>query len=126
MPFTGSSVISPTQSGCCTLAASNEAGSDQKTACITILPPKVTRPKATPTKPTAPIISNFSASCPKESFAAIACTLNWSVTGSSGTTVSISGLCSVGPSGSSQVKGGSYTLTATSAGGSATRTVQVK
>jgi hypothetical protein len=125
VPFTGSSVISPIQSGCCTLAASNKAGSDQKSACITILPPKVTPPKDTPPKPTAPVINNFSASC-KESPGAIACTLSWSVTGPSGTTVSISGLGSVGLSGSRQVKSGSYTITANNAGGSATRTVQVK
>jgi hypothetical protein len=126
VPFSGSTAIAPSQSGCCTLVAGNKAGSDQKSACIKVMPPKITPPKDTPPKTAAPVINNFSSSC-KESPGVMACTLNWSVTGPSGTTVSISGLGSVGLSGSRQVNyGGSYTITVTNAGGSATRTVQVK
>jgi hypothetical protein len=128
--FTGSMVVTPPQSGCCTLTVSNQAGSDQKTVCITVLPPKVTPPKVTPPKPTPPVINSFSARCPQPSPAARTpgtCTLSWSVTGPAGTTVSITGIGSVGLSGATQVAlGGVYTLTATSPGGSVSRTVQAQ
>jgi hypothetical protein len=55
------------------------------------------------------------------------CTLSWSVTGPAGTTVSITGIGSVGLSGSVRAQRGvSYELTATSSGGSVSRTVQAQ
>jgi hypothetical protein len=44
VPFTGSMMVTPPQSGCCTLMASNKAGSDQKTVCITVVSPPVNDP----------------------------------------------------------------------------------
>jgi len=44
VPFTGSMAITPAQSGCCTLTASNQAGSDQSTVCITVVPPPINDP----------------------------------------------------------------------------------
>jgi len=42
--FTGSTTITPAQSGCCTLTASNQCGKDQKTVCITVVSPPVNDP----------------------------------------------------------------------------------
>lgn len=45
VPFTGSTVITPAQSGCCTLTATNKYGSDQETACVTVLSTKEEPPR---------------------------------------------------------------------------------
>lgn len=120
VPLTGAMAVQPAQSGCCTLSVKNECGGDQKSACITVLPLRVL----------PPVINSFTANCPQPSPAARvvgACTLSWSVSGPAGTTVTISGIGSVGLSGSMQVpRGGTYTLMATSSGGSVSRTVQAK
>jgi hypothetical protein len=120
VPLTGSMAVTPPQSGCCTLTVSNQAGSDQKTVCITVLAPR---------EP-APVINSFTARCPQPNPAArvpATCTLSWSVTGPAGTTVSISGIGNVSLSGSTQVpRGGVYTLMATSSGGSVSRIVQAQ
>jgi len=120
VPLAGSVTITPPQSGCCTLTASSQSSSDQKQACITVIPSKVQ----------APVINSFTVNCPNSGAAARTtgtCTLSWSVSGPAGTTVTISGIGSVGLNGSTQVKpGGSYTLTATCTGGSVSRTVQAQ
>jgi len=116
VPLTGSVTVTPPQSGCCTLSITNGENVEEKSVCITVV-----QQQATP-----PVINSFTASCPRASAVASACTLSWSVSGPAGTTVTISGIGSVGLNGSTQVKPGSYTLTATSAGGSTSRTVQAQ
>jgi len=117
----GSMKIRPQQSGCCNLEVSNKDSSDQAKVCVTVVQSKV--------EVLPPVINSFTASCPQASPAArtvSTCTLSWNVSGPAGTTATISGIGNVGLSGSTQVQAGTYTLYATSAGGSVSKTVEAK
>jgi hypothetical protein len=146
----GCKTFRPTQQTRYLVTAKNAAGSGQDAVTVGVGQPPPVEEEPPPVEEVCPTIVSFTANCPEAQIftpwaaklllqprpAAAAslpqtCTLSWLVTGPSGTTVNISGIGTVGMSGSTQVPRGAapvtvtYTLTATYGSCVRTATVQV-
>jgi uncharacterized protein YkwD len=126
----GSAQACPAGTTTYTLTATNAAGSVTRTISVTIaaapVPAPAPAPSPAPTPaPAPPVINSFTAS-PASVAAGSCATLNWSTAGATsvavtpGGAVSASGSAQACPSGTT-----TYTLTATNAAGSVTRTMSI-